>query len=75
MPVFARYLPPLDEAGNGHVFFFQPEDPPEKIAQMILKELDADLPGRLRRRVRREFFWEAIYKRFLRPFLEEIVKR
>ncbi len=75
VPVFARYLPPLDEAGNGHVFFFQPEDPPEKIAQMILKELDADLPGRLRRRVRREFFWEAIYKRFLRPFLEEIVKR
>ena len=65
IPVFAEYLSTLEEVGNGYIHFFKPDDPPDDVAKMILNTLETDLPGKLRRHVRKNFFWDSIYRRHM----------
>jgi len=71
IPVFAEYLETLEEVGNGYVHFFDKDDPPDTIARMILKTLENDQPGKLRRHVRKYFFWDSIYRRYMIPLLKD----
>ena len=71
IPVFAEYLNTLEEVGNGYVHFFKPDDPPDAVAKMILNTLESDLPGKLRRHVRKHFFWDSIYRRHMVPLLRD----
>lgn len=73
IPVFCADLPPLRQSGGADARYFDPEtDRPAVIAASILEELDASRTFRLRRRVRREYRWDAIIRGQLVPLLEEV---
>jgi glycosyltransferase involved in cell wall biosynthesis len=72
IPVFCADLPPLRQSGGADARYFDPEnDRPGVIGASILEELDASRTFRLKRRVRREYRWEAIIRNRLVPLLEE----
>lgn len=71
LPIFCSELEPLKALAGENATFFQPDDDPEEIAGKIAGRLLTDPLYRMRTRVRREFTWEALYKKQIAPLLEE----
>jgi glycosyltransferase involved in cell wall biosynthesis len=69
MPIFCSDIAPLRATAGPAASYFQLDDPPEQIAQLIAEALRADPRYALRRRVRTQFTWEAIYARDIAPLL------
>jgi glycosyltransferase involved in cell wall biosynthesis len=58
------------ELAGDEAVFFAADDPPEAVAGCILDWAQRDQAYALRRRVRREYTWKAIFERDIRPLLE-----
>jgi glycosyltransferase involved in cell wall biosynthesis len=69
LPVFCTDLAVLQEVGGADVQYFEPDTPPGGLAGQIAEALTAPGPAALRRRVLREYNWEAIYQNGLLPLL------
>lgn len=69
IPIFASDIPTFREITDDAALRFHPEAPSEEIAQRILLALQNDRRIALRRRIRLDFSWEAIYRRSIAPLL------
>jgi len=70
-PVFCSDLPALRELGRESVYFFSPDEKPEKVAALIAGCLNADPVFRMAVRVRNEFDWDQVYRECLEPLLAD----
>ncbi len=71
IPVFcADTVPAAREIGGRDLIRFSPEANPHQLADLILKELEANPVFRLRRRVRQNLTWRSILRRQILPLLE-----
>lgn len=71
VPVFCPRIPATEEVAGPHAHFFNPDDPPERIADRILAVLAGGAPA-LRRRVLERFTWPRILHRDILPLLERL---
>ena len=71
LPIFCSELEPLKALAGENATFFDPDGNPEEIAGRIAGRLQIDPLYRMRTRVRREYTWEALYKKQIAPLLEE----
>ncbi len=73
LPVFCSTIPPFKSIGRENVYYFNVDDPPEKIAEQIIKVTSNLKPHRMYRYVINNLVWDNIYLNILKPFLEEVV--
>jgi len=71
VPVFCPRIPATEEVAGAHAHFFNPEDPPKRIADRILAALAEGAPA-LRRRVLERFTWPRILHREILPLLARL---
>jgi glycosyltransferase involved in cell wall biosynthesis len=71
LPAFCADIPPLRELGLEDAEFFQPDESPDKIADMLARYFESALPTRLAMRARLSFRWEAIYRQHIAPLLKK----
>jgi glycosyltransferase involved in cell wall biosynthesis len=69
MPVFSTQIPAAVEIGQQDVTIFSKDDDAVKVAQMILEWAHNDPLQRLKRRVRQNFTWRAIFQHQILPLL------
>ena len=69
LPVFCTNIPVLREVGGGNANYFDPAHDPAKIAEMMLNTLEKPGVASLRRKVIRDYLWDAIVKDKLLPLL------
>jgi glycosyltransferase involved in cell wall biosynthesis len=70
LPVICTDIPAAAEIGRTDVLIFKPGEPPRELSERILQILGENAFCRLRRRVRREYTWKAIFQRDIAPLLE-----
>lgn len=69
IPIFCSDIPPLRATAGAAGHYFALDEAPAAIAERIATALAADPRYALRRRVRTEYTWEAIYQRDIAPLL------
>ena len=69
LPVFCSDIPAAREIGGDDMFWIDLDEGPEQAASTILSWTKQDKPARMRRRIRQNFTWEAIYKNDILPIL------
>ncbi len=69
LPIVCTDLAVLREIAGPDVHYFPPDAAPESVTRQIEALLAAPGPAALRRRVLREYNWDAIYQTGLLPFL------
>jgi glycosyltransferase involved in cell wall biosynthesis len=69
IPIFCSDIAPFRETAGDAALYFGLGDPPAEIAGRIDAALRSDARAGLRRRVRRRYTWEAIYRRDIVPLL------
>jgi mannosylglucosylglycerate synthase len=69
VPFASTSIPAAVEIGGNDVFLFNQEDDPTQTAGGILAWLNANPASRLKRKVRREYTWQAIFRREIEPLL------
>ena len=70
IPIAASDMPPFREIGEKEIFYFDLNQAPEKIAQKISKYLFSSPNFLMKRKIRKDYTWEAIYKKYLKPILK-----
>jgi glycosyltransferase involved in cell wall biosynthesis len=68
-PIACTEMPAAREIGGEDVMIIDHEDEPDEIADRILSSLTETPTHRLRRRVRQNYTWRAIFKRDIEPLL------
>lgn len=71
IPIIGSDIPPFRETVGDAALLFDPDLPPPTIAAQIRTFLRNDQRVALRRRVRLEYTWEAIYRRAIVPLMEK----
>ncbi len=69
MPIFTTHIPAAEEIGDNLVVRFSPEAPAEEVAELIVNWANAHPIQVLKRRVRQEFTWQAIFHHAILPLL------
>ena len=69
MPIFTTAIPAAQEIGTNEVMRFSHDDPPEKVADLILNWARFSANQKLRQRVRKNFTWQAIFQDDMLPLL------
>jgi glycosyltransferase involved in cell wall biosynthesis len=70
IPIFCSDIAPFRESAGDAALRFHPEAAPEDIAARIITALSNDHRLALRRRVRLDYTWDAIYRRSIAPLLQ-----
>ncbi len=70
VPVVCTRVPAAVEIGGDDVIAFDPEEAPDRLAARILAWAEGNPVHRLRRRVRQNFTWQAIFRRDIEPLLQ-----
>jgi glycosyltransferase involved in cell wall biosynthesis len=70
LPLFCADLPPFREIAGDRACYFGPDDNPVALARCLLEFLARDPVARLRRRVLRDYSWDAIFPRAIAPLVE-----
>jgi glycosyltransferase involved in cell wall biosynthesis len=70
LAVFSTAIPAAREIGGREVIGVAAGDAPEALAQRLLEWAQTDRVYALRRRVRQEFTWPAIFRRCIEPLLQ-----
>jgi len=68
-PVVCTSVPAAEEIGGADVILFDADDEPAHVAGRILAWVEESPVHRLRRRVRQDYTWQAIFHRDIRPLL------
>ncbi len=74
LPIVCSNISPFREIGGDDVEYFELDDPPEEIAERILRFLNSFAPGRLFRKVFRDYILDNIYFKKILPLFEKIHK-
>ena len=69
MPIFCSALATLRALGKDSATYFSLDTSPDRIATMIAGRLESNGAYRLRKRVRENYTWEAIYQRQIAPLI------
>jgi mannosylglucosylglycerate synthase len=69
MPVFCTPIPAAEEIGGEDVISFSPERTPDEVADLILKWAETSPILHLRRRIRQNYTWQAIFDQDIQPLL------
>jgi glycosyltransferase involved in cell wall biosynthesis len=69
LPVVSTAVPATEEIGGADVIRFSAEETAHQVAERILAWAERDPRYRLRRRVRRNSTWSAIFQRDIQPLL------
>lgn len=72
IPVVCTEVPAAREIGGDDVTLISPDSDPEWIADRILSCVEKRPVHRLRRRVRQEYTWQAIFRRDIEPLLKGV---
>ena len=72
IPIFCSDIQPFHETAGTAALYFGLQEAPALIAERIDAALRGDTRAQLRRRVRREYSWEAIYRNDVAPLLEAV---
>lgn len=72
LPIVCSDIPPFREIGGEDVCFFDPEEPPEKIAKKVLDFAENLKPHRMFRRIIKNYVWDNIYHHTLLPYIKRI---
>ncbi|RLC24887.1 MAG: glycosyl transferase family 1 [Deltaproteobacteria bacterium] len=73
LPVVCSDIPPFREIGGEDVCRFDLKDSPDTIARKILAFTGGLEPHRMFRKVIRDYAWDNIYHRKIRPLLDRVV--
>ncbi|MBI5290668.1 MAG: glycosyltransferase family 4 protein [Chloroflexi bacterium] len=73
-PVFVTAIPIVEELGEFLTQRIMPDEPATEVAGRIMAWAEQDAAHRLRRRVRQEYTWPAIFARHMEPLIAGIVK-
>jgi glycosyltransferase involved in cell wall biosynthesis len=71
IPVVCAPMPAAEEIGGQDVILVAADDDPDQIAGRILDWAEGSARYRLRRRVRQDYTWRAIFHRDIEPLLRE----
>ena len=69
IPVVSTPVPAAEEIGGENVKIIDAEADPAEIAALILEWVDADKIYHLRRQVRQQYTWDAIFEKDIEPLL------
>ena len=69
IPVVSTNVPAAEEIGNGDITLFNTDDDPDKVAELILEVVENSPIHHLKRRVRQNYTWEAIFRDQIEPLL------
>lgn len=69
IPVICTDMPAAQEIGGDEVLWFKATDAPESVAELILAWARRSSRHRLRRRVRQNYTWSAIFQHDIEPLL------
>jgi glycosyltransferase involved in cell wall biosynthesis len=72
LPVFCSDIPPFKTIGKDQVYYFSLSDTPEQIADLIINNLDQLKQHRMFRHVIKNYVWDNIYDKSIKPYLEGI---
>jgi mannosylglucosylglycerate synthase len=72
LPIFCADLAPLRGLAGDWATYFSPDADPTPVAAAIASRLESDPLYHMRRRVRLEYSWEAVYSRSIAPLLEDL---
>ncbi len=72
LPIFCSDLPPLRAIAGEWATYFSPDADPRTVAGEIYRRLERDPLYQLRRRIKLEYSWEAVYRRSIAPLLEDL---
>ncbi len=70
VPVVCTYVPAAEEIGSEDVTLFDAAEDPAQLARRILTWAEQSPVHRLRRRVRQNYTWRAIFHRDIKPLLD-----
>lgn len=70
VPVMTTDVPAAAEIARSQVYVFSLNTPPDVLASQLAARLEEIKQSQLRRRLRKEFTWDAIFDRQIRPLLE-----
>jgi len=70
-PVFCTHIPAAEEIGAPDVTVFDADLPPEELAVQIDAWAQANAEHRMRRRMRENYTWQAIFEQSIRPLLKK----
>ena len=73
LPVFCSSIPPFKNIGGNNVYYFNLDDPPDEIADKIIRIISTLKPQRLYKYVTNNLVWDNIYITMLKPLLEKII--
>lgn len=74
IPVVSTSVPAALEIGGKDVLLFDGQQPAEITANQIRSCIESSAIAHLRSRVRRDYTWEAIFKREIEPLVAEITR-
>jgi glycosyltransferase involved in cell wall biosynthesis len=69
-PIFTTPIPAAEEIGNTGVTRFFPEDPPEKVAELLMNWATTSQSYALMKLVRLNYTWQAIFRRSILPLIQ-----
>ncbi len=72
LPIFCSDIAPFRASAGDAALYFSPTDQPAAIATRIAEALRADPRYHLRRRVRMQATWDAIYRHTIVPLIEHV---
>ncbi|HEC89186.1 MAG TPA: glycosyltransferase [Thermoplasmatales archaeon] len=73
LPVFCSDIPPFKNIGGNNVYYFNLNDPPDEIADKIIKVTSTLKTQRMYRYVINNLVWDNIYTKMLDPLLEKVI--
>jgi glycosyltransferase involved in cell wall biosynthesis len=71
VPIFCADIAPFREIASDDALRFALDESPAAVAERIAAALRRDSRYRLRRRVRAQYTWQAIYRRSIAPLLAD----
>lgn len=71
-PVFTTETPALEELAEDSTYRIERDEGPVHIAERIATWAKGDVSYHLRRQVRRDYTWSAIFQRYLAPLVTEL---
>ena len=72
LPVFCSDIPPFHESAGEHAHFFQLDEDPSAIADLIMDVMRDDPTHRLRQRVLQRYTWRGVMNELIEPLIEEL---
>jgi glycosyltransferase involved in cell wall biosynthesis len=70
IPILSREVPAAQELAEQEAVIFNPDADEKQVAAALIQMLEKSPTGRLRRRVRREYNWQAIFIDAILPILQ-----